>query len=128
TDTSTLSLHDALPISVEQRTVNPWVAGSSPARGAKLKRVAIRQPFFISISFVCLSRQQPGSFSGQKPSRQYPHLPPPASSGTGAQKLMTRLGDFLLNLPQRRQGVRRFRNRTPNHEIVASRSNGVRRR
>src|SRR5690554_4836468 len=123
-------LHDYSSIaqSVEQRTVNPWVAGSSPARGAKLKRVAIRQPFFISISFVCLSRQQPGSFSGQKPSRQYPHLPPPARSGTGGQERVVCLGDFLLSLPQRRQGVRRFRNRTPNHEIVASRSNGVRRR
>jgi hypothetical protein len=46
-------LHSALAQSVEQLTVNQWVAGSSPAGGAKQikKKAAEMRPFFMAKGF-----------------------------------------------------------------------------
>ena len=47
------SHRSALAQSVEQMTVNHWVAGSSPAGGAKLnKKGCIYAAFFVRVIFV----------------------------------------------------------------------------
>ena len=50
--------NSALAQLVEQMTVNHWVAGSSPAGGAKLKRVAEMQPFFCGAAIHSAASNQ----------------------------------------------------------------------
>ena len=42
-------LHSPIAQSVEQRTVNPWVVGSSPTRGARFKKRSTFRWLFFSV-------------------------------------------------------------------------------
>ena len=92
-----ISLHydSSVVQSVERRTVNPYVTGSSPVRGAKFKKPAFEQAFcFFASLTLTQHRIQPGKHLVDNDARYafqtlaFPYrLPTPRVSSVSAPQL-----------------------------------------